>query len=501
MFSRPRRWALVVFYGLSPVARAFPFTASAPTQCDPFSISWTGGTPPFQLLLAPAFGSFRNISIPAESFSDGKGSFSLQLPLAEKTRFVATMSDATGYATGGTTDLLTTGPSRGGSCNITDPGIDFPFELNSALQQCRPYIISGYDKAIQPVTIIGTVPGGTSFILRPPLGSASFIWNANAAAGTSLLFTMVDAAGRNGGTSDVKTVGITDDSTCLTGAFPSSTAPSSTATTSTNTRSPSDTSSPPPSSSSQPQNNTSIAAIAGTVIGALVFLAVAVTMGLFCLRKRRDASRGRSHAELDLTYDPTHAPSNYPYPSGAAAASASPLPLIPGSGAYDANPFTDSPHPQPAYQQSQYGSTSQFQSPSQYQGLSQYQPSQYQPSNQSLYASSHQPQHSFGSDADPFNPYTLTHGPPPPVIQPFDLNSSDQSSSRDSMTTTQRKAALAGVTPYTPQRFIVHTDVEDELPPPNPDGIVELPPQYSERRAPLAPVAQASSSYDPTSRS
>lgn len=52
---------------------------------------------------------------------------------------------------------------------LTVPGIDFPFELNSALQQCRhvhtftvyltltlrrPYVFSGYNGAIQPVTIV-----------------------------------------------------------------------------------------------------------------------------------------------------------------------------------------------------------------------------------------------------------------------------------------------------------------------------------------------------------
>ncbi|KAF8078693.1 hypothetical protein FPV67DRAFT_1604133 [Lyophyllum atratum] len=500
MFPRPGLfWTAIAFWTLSPAAHAFSFTATSPTQCDAMTISWTGGTPPFRLLLDPTFGTPRNFSIPAESFSNGKGSFSLQVPFVEKQKFVITMSDATAYGSGGTTDLLTTGASQGGSCNTVDPGVDFSFELNSALQQCRPYSFTGFTKAVQPVTIIGTIPGGTSFILQPPMGSTSFSWTANVAAGTSLLFTMVDAVGRNGGTSDVKTVGITDDMTCLNNASPSSTATGSTSTsnpTSTKTPSPSDTSSPSPTSTSEPENKTSIAAIAGTVIGALIFLAVTITLGLFCLRKRRDSNSRRSRTELDLTYDPTHAPSNYPYPSAAAAAaSASPLPLMPGGAAYEYNPFVDSPQPQQPYQQSDYGSASQYQ-PSQYQSPSQYQaPSQYQPSSQSQYAPSHYPQRSFGSDADPFNPYTASHGPPPAAIQPFDLHNSDQSSSRDSMTTTQRKAALAGVSTYTPSRFIVHTDVEDELPPPNQDGVVELPPQYSERRGRPATSAPTSSSY------
>jgi hypothetical protein len=172
------------------------------------------------------------------------------------------------------------------------------------------------------------------------------------------------------------------------------------------------------------------------------------------------------------------------------------LPLMPGDGGYDANPFVDSPHPQQPYHQVDYGSSSQYQPQSQYQVPSQYQPpSQYQSTNHQYSHTFHHQQRSLDSDADPFNPYDLSHAPPSTIIQPFDLHSSDQSTSRDSMTTTQRKAALAGVSAYTPSRFIVHTDVEDELPPPNQEGIVELPPQYSERRGPAATSAATPSSY------
>lgn len=48
------------------------------------------------------------------------------------------MSDSTGFGTGGTSDVMTVGSSVGGtSCNTTDPGVEFYYELNSALQQCR----------------------------------------------------------------------------------------------------------------------------------------------------------------------------------------------------------------------------------------------------------------------------------------------------------------------------------------------------------------------------
>lgn len=50
-----------------------------------------------------------------------------------------------------------------------------------------------------------------------------------------------------------------------------------------------------------------------------------------------------------------------------------------------------------------------------------------------------------------------------------------------------RKAAMAGVATYKPPpRFILHTDLEELQPPPEEDEIIELPPQYSESRAPIA---------------
>ncbi|KAG6814092.1 hypothetical protein H0H92_003139 [Tricholoma furcatifolium] len=411
------------------------------------------------------------------------------------------MSDATGFATGGTSDVLTTGTSLGGSCNTTDPGVAFSFELNSALQQCGPYVINGYTGAVQPVTFTGIIPGGQSFSLVFPAGSNSYTWTANVAAGTSLMFTMVDAMGRNGGTSDITTVGITDDATCLNSLSPSSTAVSMTST-STPSQTSSTTASPSTTTGSG-SGGTSIAAIAGTVIGALVFLAVAITLGLFFLRKRRDNNNSRRprNTDLDLTYDPAYTHGNYPYSAaGTAGASASPLTMA-NSGGYEPNPFSDGSHLQQPYQQPAYGVSSQYsqyQASSQYQAYSDYQPSvQSQPalnSQSSQYQASIPPAHSLqrslGSEPDPFNPYALTNATPS-VIQPFDASDSGSTA----MSSAQRKAAMAGVANYTPSRFIVHTDVEDELPPPNQDGIVELPPQYSERHGPPPTATAGPSSH------
>ncbi|KIO16274.1 hypothetical protein M407DRAFT_86187, partial [Tulasnella calospora MUT 4182] len=57
---------------------------------------------------------------------------------------------------GGTSDLLTVAdPVGGATCDTATPSLTFDFQLNTALQQCRPYVISNFNLAAQPVTIYG----------------------------------------------------------------------------------------------------------------------------------------------------------------------------------------------------------------------------------------------------------------------------------------------------------------------------------------------------------
>jgi len=119
-------------------------------------------------------------------------------------QFLFTMSDAHGFGTGGTTGLLTAGPSStAATCNLTDPGVAFNFELPNSLQQCRIFGFTQYTGAVQPVTIFGLIPSGQSFQLNPPPGPPSYDWLVNIAARTSLIVFMVDGRGRQGGASDL----------------------------------------------------------------------------------------------------------------------------------------------------------------------------------------------------------------------------------------------------------------------------------------------------------
>ena len=69
----------------------------------------------------------------------GKGSYTIQqLNLTAGQNFLLTMSDSTGFNSGGTSDLLEVGTSKSdSSCNTTNATPSFFFQLNTALQQCR----------------------------------------------------------------------------------------------------------------------------------------------------------------------------------------------------------------------------------------------------------------------------------------------------------------------------------------------------------------------------
>ena len=96
-----------------------------------------GGTAPYTLSIFGAFEAGLQVPIPSDAYSNGKGSFSTQLPMPENTKFVAVMSDATGFATGGISPAITTGAAAdGASCNTTlSP--QWVWDTQSQAAQCR----------------------------------------------------------------------------------------------------------------------------------------------------------------------------------------------------------------------------------------------------------------------------------------------------------------------------------------------------------------------------
>ncbi|KAG8692166.1 hypothetical protein FRC08_009972 [Ceratobasidium sp. 394] len=274
---------LSVFSALQLHVVAFSFVFTAPIQCGDLTVTWAGGTAPYYLTITPLFSTPQNITIPSSAYNGTYGSYTTTLRATgreSQRRFLLTMSDATGFGTGGTSGLLTAGvDSKSQSCNTTDPGTDFTYQLNTALQQCRPYRWEGYTGAVQPITIYGLIPLGKTFILSPPEGD-SYTWNANVASGTNIVFIMVDSQGRQGGSSDLYTVSASDDSSCINANSPGSTAQS----TATATASSSPTSSP-----SGTTNNATV--IGGSIAGGAVFLIALASLIWFLLQRNRQRRR------------------------------------------------------------------------------------------------------------------------------------------------------------------------------------------------------------------
>ncbi|KAF9650097.1 hypothetical protein BDM02DRAFT_1539621 [Thelephora ganbajun] len=273
-------------YVLTSVHSAFTYEFGVPGSCDELEVSWTGGQGPFQLMLVPAFGTPRTFKIPDSSVTNGKGLYNVRVDFPVGQKIFLVMSDATGFGSGGTSLIIQVGPSVSGkSCNTTDPGVDFSFNLDSALTQCRTYVFSNYTQAVQPVTIAVFIPGGTAFQFNPPTGPSTYDWLAELKAGTSVVFAMMDSQGRNGGSSDIKLVGASDDTSCLKANSPASTSNPPTPTSST---SPSTT----PSQNNSKNSGSSTIPITLGALGGVLALALTGAIIFFYFqrkRKREDA--------------------------------------------------------------------------------------------------------------------------------------------------------------------------------------------------------------------
>ncbi|KAH9004372.1 hypothetical protein EDB86DRAFT_2888278 [Lactarius hatsudake] len=313
--------------------RAFTVTTSTPTQCGSFAVNWTGtvvlclsSRPPCVHACFQLKGTQQVFNIPASAFSNGVGSYSTVLQLAQEQQILVTMSDATGFATGGISPLLTVQAQtpQSPSCTPVNSAPQFFFSLDVALQQCRPYTFSQYPNAVLPVTIYGLVPGGTAVVLNAPNNASEYVWNpASIAAGTSVVFVMSDAQNHTGGASDIKVAGSTGDTSCLNANSPSVTqqsTPSTQTTSSSSTTRVRPTASSTKAATSSGSNNISGTTLIAAIAGALIFLGVLAALGVFLFRRHRKKSfRQRTNFDVDGGY---HDSPWIPFPTPPAAAGA-----------------------------------------------------------------------------------------------------------------------------------------------------------------------------------
>jgi hypothetical protein len=271
---------------------------------------------------------------------------------------------------------------------------------------------------------------------------------ADVAAGTNMVFFMVDAQGHQGGSSNITKVESSNDATCLDSSSPTSTSAHKSSTHASST------SIPVSTSPSHSNSGISSGGIAGIVIGVLLFLAVGITMALFIRRRKQDA-QGSFKRQMDLTAGSHPGPSiTTGYTPSASAHT------IQSTSQYNANPFAST------------ASVPLYQSPiDRYQANSRLEvhlfPSQPPPASHSQLSNPHSPT---------FMPVGTSVGVP---------SSLNVESDRLAYDRRREKAIAAGIQP--PTRYIVHTDAEDEAPGPDENGVVEVPPRYTMRFAQNAP--------------
>ncbi|KIK70912.1 hypothetical protein GYMLUDRAFT_66124 [Collybiopsis luxurians FD-317 M1] len=420
-------WLLLVWFAAGVQAFNFTYSPTFLDSCGSVTVSWTDGSAPFYLLAVPVFGTPRNFSIPDSAYSNGQGSFTTQVKFPQAQRYVLIMSDSTGFGKGGISPILQTTNTTAGSCNTTDTGPFFTFELNDNLAQCRSFTFDNYTNAIQPVEIMGIIPGGQPFVLSPPNGPTSYTWDSvDIWNGTTTMFMMVDSKQNEGGASGTFNVGVSDDSSCISSGSPSATASQFAPTSSS-------------SGSSSRSSSNNLGAILGSVLGGVLILATVIAMTLFFLRRRKERKDPNGWIEASGAY------------SRRSRARSDDIDLL-----ADVRDPTNPTSPTPFLPSSQYG-------------------------NQ-LSHSSAAPYHSSYS-----LPSSAQYLPAGTEVTPFTATS-------DEHRTTQRTTKGPRGPPSNAQpRYIVHHDAED-VPEEEAEEVVELPPQYSERRAPQSQISTSSSS-------
>jgi len=100
-------------------------------------------------------------------------------------------------------------------------------------------------------------------------------------------------------------------------------------------------------------------------------------------------------------------------------------------------------------------------------------PAHYQPHSGYLLPENENP---FNPSSQTTSPTTHTHNT---GVDPF-----MERGGSDSLSAGRRKSGMSGFSGYKPSRYVIHTDAEDDDLPPNADGVIELPPQYSASRGP-----------------
>ncbi|KZO99116.1 hypothetical protein CALVIDRAFT_561520 [Calocera viscosa TUFC12733] len=200
-YSLRRALLLVAFYALGAHAWSFSIQQQ-PETCTAVTLSWSGGVPPYTItFLHPsnALASFDNISSWSDGASaiynlDGDGGAGFGMSQAGFTPLIIIGSDATGFGSGGTSQVLSVVPS---------PTVDeIPCPVMASNTSYLTYLqaFTPFYEITQCGTVTATHNGSLAGIVYVdtivPLGQ-SFRTVLNASASTELSWQLPVSAGTN----------------------------------------------------------------------------------------------------------------------------------------------------------------------------------------------------------------------------------------------------------------------------------------------------------------
>ena len=304
------------------------------------------------------------------------------------------------------------------------------------------------------------------------------------AAGTSLAFVMTDAKGRRGGTSNLVAVGDSDDSSCINVSSPHSTADAIAT----------QTGGVQATQTVNVSGGISSGVIAGAVVGGIAGLVVVGFIAFFCIHWHR---RQVQKSQLETGASNLNFIHNDALQNDTSRLSRIRSSLIPGRHRLPAQRAVDLMQSSVMRDQPLQATSPLAPSLGSFPPRSEYEPNPYiLPSDVSAIDGHSDRLRSelYSSEAN----YDSQNGHAR-VISQSDINDTSalkstspesplnnhirQSSFPHSITSgngTSRKGSMPGTARST--RFILHTDLDDIAPVDGPDDVVELPPQYSDRR-------------------
>ena len=229
LLSFPWLFIFLVFAPHSALS-VFEYVAySRARQCDPFTISFSGGQLPAALpltLTAVPFNSTPiSFTVPESAWdnSTNSGSYTTFLPLSARVSFVASLDDAAGDNAALISDVIQVLPSTDASCIPANQTILAPLRLaDNAVSQCSPFnVMQNTSSLDHTLSVRVLTPTSLSFSLQrtkfySSQGVDTFTYIMNVASGLRVALLFDDGQG-NRQVSDLISVGrsVSNSSECL----------------------------------------------------------------------------------------------------------------------------------------------------------------------------------------------------------------------------------------------------------------------------------------------